>query len=159
MIDIVKQVCNAKAGCDVDSDTGWAPATEVKKGATATFRITVTNTGNVTLAPIQVSDPIAADCERVVTSLDPGQSVHYTCTMTGLTKAVTNVATATGQGVDPNGTPVGDPVTDTDTAKVTIDGDGLAYTGVELEPMLWLAGVLALLGIGGVAVARRRRNA
>ena len=72
----------------------------------------VTNTGNVTLTNVSVSDPLAPDCNETIGTLAPGASSGYTCTHT-VTAAFTNTATATGTW--PTGT-----VTDSDTAVVSL---------------------------------------
>jgi len=99
------------------------PALEVTKGAVETiydlagdilhYNITVENTGNVTITNIAVTDPNAdtgsINCSG--TELAPGES--FTCTAEhAVTQAdvdageVVNIAS--GNGLDPNGDPVGD---------------------------------------------------
>ncbi len=79
----------------------------------------VTNTGNVTLDPVNVDDPTAGPVTCPVTVLAPGASTTCTATYT-LTQVdvdagvVDNTATATG--TDPNDTDV----TDTDTVSTPI---------------------------------------
>jgi uncharacterized repeat protein (TIGR01451 family) len=68
----------------------------VTKGGTATFTITVTNTGDVTLTNVVVSDVLSPNCDRNVGTLTPGQSVTYTCTKPNVQSDFTNVAVATG---------------------------------------------------------------
>ncbi len=95
-------------------------------GQTATFTIKVTNTGDVALSGISVSDPLATNCSRSAGQIPtlfptPGtpNSFQYTCTVT-VTGDFTNVANASGQPSDSNGQPLPgtDPVTDDDTAVV-----------------------------------------
>jgi uncharacterized repeat protein (TIGR01451 family) len=113
--------------CDTDATTTpitRSPAIEIQKtpdtqlvaaGGTATFSITVTNTGNVTLTAVNVSDALAPDCDRAdLGSLAPGASTTYACTKTTVTAAFTNTAIATGTK------PGGGTVTDSDTAAVTV---------------------------------------
>ncbi len=87
-------------------------------GAVASFTLTVTNTGNVTLHNVVVTDPTADNPPGVVcpsTTLtvapDPGSSMVCTAQRT-VTQDLINVATATGEPT------VGPPVSDTDTAEV-----------------------------------------
>src|SRR5438093_5718408 len=74
----------------------------VASGGTATFTITVTNSGTVTLTNVTVSDPLSANCNRTkadipaLASLAPGDHVSYTCTRKNVTASFDNVATATG---------------------------------------------------------------
>jgi uncharacterized repeat protein (TIGR01451 family) len=89
-------------------------AQELNKGGTATFRITVTNTGNVTLHSVTVKDPRSAGCNRQLGSMARGKSKTYSCTQKNVTKGYTNVAIAVGTS------PTGRKVTDQDTARVSI---------------------------------------
>jgi uncharacterized repeat protein (TIGR01451 family) len=74
------------------------PASQtVAVGGTATFHITVTNTGDVTLSNVTVTDPLSTDCSRTLGTLAAGQSKSYSCTKSGVTAGFTNVATATGK--------------------------------------------------------------
>ena len=81
-------------------------------GQPATFTIVVTNTGDVALSGVTVSDVVAPNCNRAAGSIplllaSPAtpNSFTYTCTMT-VTGDVTNVATTVGQPSDNNGTPI-----------------------------------------------------
>ena len=66
-------------------------------GGTATFTITVKNTGDVTLTDVTVTDLRSPACNRTLGTLTVGQSKSYTCTQKNVTKAFQNVATATGK--------------------------------------------------------------
>jgi hypothetical protein len=95
-------------------------AQAISSNGTATFTITVTNTGNVTLNNVTVTDANTPDCAHTFASLAPGtaNAQSYTCTTSALTTGLTNLAEACG-------TPAaGDPtqVCDTDTAIVNIEG-------------------------------------
>ncbi|HEX9924870.1 MAG TPA: hypothetical protein VGD99_19595, partial [Anaerolineae bacterium] len=120
-------------GDDVsDTDTADVtvinPAIEVQKtpasqtivsGEDAIFNITVENTGDVDLTDIDVDD---AQCDSLIQDddgngdavLDVGESWTYTCTVDDVSADFTNSATATGTP------PIGDDVSDTDTADVTV---------------------------------------
>jgi uncharacterized repeat protein (TIGR01451 family) len=94
---------------------------QVVSGGTVTFTIRVTNTGDVALNPVAVSDPNAPNCNRAnVGPLTPGQGTSYTCSLTNVPADFTNVATATGTP------PVGPPVTDDDDAVVDVIGPNIA---------------------------------
>jgi uncharacterized repeat protein (TIGR01451 family) len=110
---------------DTGAVTAVAPATHpaitivknpksqtVASGGTATFTITVTNTGDVALTNVTVSDALSPNCNRTIGTLNPGQSVSYTCTRANVTASFNNVAVATG-------TAGGRTVTAQDTAPVT----------------------------------------
>ncbi|HYX75724.1 MAG TPA: hypothetical protein VE757_00985, partial [Gaiellaceae bacterium] len=84
----------------------------VTSGGTATFTITVTNTGDVALTNVTVNDPKSPNCSKNVGTLAPGQSTSYTCTKANVTASFDNVAVATGTAGDKT-------VTAQDTAPVT----------------------------------------
>jgi uncharacterized repeat protein (TIGR01451 family) len=68
----------------------------VAYNGTATFRITVTNNGNVTLTNVTVTDALSPNCNHSIGTLAPGQSVAYACMRPNVTADFTNVAVATG---------------------------------------------------------------
>ena len=90
----------------------------VAKGGTATFTITVTNTGDVTLTDVHVDDALSPNCNRTkadipaLASMAPGAAVTYTCTRPNVQANFDNVAIATGTP------PTGPNVTAQDTAPV-----------------------------------------
>jgi uncharacterized repeat protein (TIGR01451 family) len=92
----------------------------VANGGTATFTITVTNAGNVTLTNVTVTDPLSPNCNRTsaqipaLASMAPGATVTYTCTRPTVRANFDNVATATGTP------PSGPNVTASDTAPVKV---------------------------------------
>lgn len=66
-------------------------------GDTISFTITVTNTGDVTLAPITITDALSPSCTQVISSgLAAGSSSAYACAMTAGTTDIINTAIATG---------------------------------------------------------------
>ena len=86
---------------------------------TATFTITVANTGDVDLTGVTVTDPLAPACDTTVGDLAVGESSSFTCSLAGVTADFTN--TATVSGVDP----IGGNVSDSDTADVTVVEPGI----------------------------------
>ncbi len=102
-------------------------------GGTVTYTFTVTNTGNVTLTGVTVTDPLTGGAVTLdVTTLAPGDVANGTATYT-LTQAdvdageVENTASVTGTP------PTGDPVTDDDTFTTPLPADpsiALVKTGV-----------------------------
>ncbi len=97
-----------KATNGVDADE--APGVELIVGETATFTFVVTNTGNVPLADITVTDDVLGPI-CTVAGLDVGGSETCETTATVTEGQQQNVATATGQPIDPaTGEPIGDPV-------------------------------------------------
>ncbi len=94
-------------------------------GDTVVFEITVTNTGNVPLTNVAVSDVLAPGCSQMIGALAVGQSVTYQCYQPAVMASFVNVAVVTGTAPD------GDTVTDDDDAPVQVtdqdddeDGDG-----------------------------------
>lgn len=96
-----------------------ASASTVYEGDDVTYRYVVTNTGDVELRDVTVSDdrcgPVAYRSGDTDDDgrLDVTEEWRFTCT-TALTESTRNTATATG--TDPQGRPV----SDTDTARVTV---------------------------------------
>ncbi len=86
----------------------------IGQGGTAQFTITVTNTGDVTLSDVKVTDPLSPSCGRSLGTLAAGQSQHYSCTKTNVSSDFENVATATGKP------PTTAAVDATDQAHVTV---------------------------------------
>ncbi len=92
----------------------------IASGASANFTITVTNTGQLTLQNVTVSDPLAPNCNQspasisALGSMSPGASVTYNCSLGNVTQGFTNTATVSGLASN------GDTVTASDTAPVTV---------------------------------------
>ncbi len=84
----------------------------ITRGGTATFTITVTNTGDVALTDVKVTDALSPNCNRTIGTIAPGASVTYTCTRPNVTASFNNVAVVTGKAGATT-------VTDQDTAPVT----------------------------------------
>ena len=112
-------------------DADSAPGETVPAGSTLTFRYQVTNTGNVTLTNVTVTDQIivggsgvvAVTCPKNV--LTPGEVMNCSGTGTApLSGQYTNVGTVVGTGPNttgPTGTPVpGTTVTANNPANVTV---------------------------------------
>jgi uncharacterized repeat protein (TIGR01451 family) len=86
----------------------------VIEGETATFTITVTNTGNVALNNLTVSDPLVPACAKSQSALTVGEVLSYSCSLSTVVASFTNTATATAEWESST-------VTSTDTALVTVD--------------------------------------
>ncbi len=93
------------------------------QGGTASFEITVTNTGNIDLQNVVVSDPTAPACDNTIANLAIGETVTYTCNFSNVTASFTNVATLSAS------TPGGVSVSAVDESEVIMipdsDGDGI----------------------------------
>jgi uncharacterized repeat protein (TIGR01451 family) len=100
----------------------------VVAGASASFSITVTNTGNVTLSNVVVTDPLAPLCNRTIGTMAPGATTTYTCLSGPVTTGFVNVATATGTP-----TPGGGTVTDNDDAVVSTPTAQIAPTATSCQ--------------------------
>jgi hypothetical protein len=74
---------------------------DVAIGSTARFTVTVTNTGNTVLTNVTVTNSDVAACDRkpsqlpALASLDPGESVSYTCARTNVPSTFDNFFTVT----------------------------------------------------------------
>jgi uncharacterized repeat protein (TIGR01451 family) len=88
----------------------------------ATFRITVENSGNVTLHGVTVTDPVAPRCSRELDTMAPGTTKTYICTRPDVKADLTNFARAVGLS------PTGEQVADMDQA-VYVRRATLAFTG------------------------------
>ncbi|NKI35099.1 DUF11 domain-containing protein, partial [Wenzhouxiangella sp. XN79A] len=118
-----------KTGVLNDGGDGIADA-----GDTISYTFAVTNTGNVTITNITLTDPLVTVAGGPIPSLSPGAtdsttfSASYTLTQGDIDSGTfTNIATV--DGFDPNGTPVSD--SDTDTQPLTRLGSlSLLKTGV-----------------------------
>ena len=97
-----------KATNGVDADE--APGVELIVGETATFTFVATNTGNVDLADVSINDDVLGPiCGIENLAVGASETCETTATVTEGQQQ--NVATATGQPIDPaTGEPIGDPV-------------------------------------------------
>jgi uncharacterized repeat protein (TIGR01451 family) len=131
-------------------------------GDTVTYTYVVTNTGDTTLFNVSVDDDVIGHI-GVIAKLEPGQSVTLTkdFVLPAGDPAVTNVGTATGTDV------LGTKVSDDDDAFVTIvkaenpppATPPTAFTGSDAARLGLIAGVLLALGLLGIVLGRKRREA
>ena len=147
-IDVRKGPDNA------ESDEG-PDATNVPLGLDHTFWITVTNTGNVTLMNVIITDAVLPACDRdsnaiaALATMAPGDSVTYSCDATNITDQIDNeaMATATGstvQDMDPSTVFVISPTAQIgDTVYQDTNGNGTQNAG---EPGIEGAKVELLVG-------------
>ena len=142
-INSVYAICVAldplPAGIDITKTTDDS---EVSPGGTATFTITVTNTGQVPLTDVVVTDDQTPSCDfgagDMTTvpggafdgTLAVGESFSYTCTTDALSASFVNTADVVGVP------PAGPPVTDTDDEPVTVVETPLEGT-IEIVKQVW----------------------
>ncbi|GAA3939303.1 hypothetical protein GCM10022383_16620 [Microbacterium soli] len=145
----------AKAARIIDANGSGIAET----GESIEYSITVTNTGNVTITDVVISDPKLTDITpSSIASLAPGETVTATAAPYVVTAAdgargsVANVASA--QGTDPNGDPVG-----AQSPEVVTPTAGLAGTGSETPVALVGLAVMLLIGAGVLLIGRRRTAA
>ncbi|MGV8883435.1 MAG: DUF7507 domain-containing protein [Rhodoglobus sp.] len=140
----------------------------VTSGASVWWKFVVTNTGNVPLVDVVITDnPLGAPLE--VDDLQPGQSATYVVRQDNLTAGYKNVAVveATDPGVptDPD-VPTVTPPKDVDEAVVGVTPPTtagptvpvLVNTGLALGGSSLAAALLLLVG-GAIVIGNRRRNA
>ena len=89
---------------------------------TAYFTITVTNTGDIALTGVTVSDALAPDCDRSLGDLSAGANDSYTCSLANAVSDFTNGVVVTGSP------PVGSAVAAADTAYVEVVGPDVEIT-------------------------------
>jgi uncharacterized repeat protein (TIGR01451 family) len=130
-------------------------------GDTVTYTYVVTNTGDTTLYDISVDDDVIGHIGDIA-ELAPGDSVTLTkdFVLPSGNPEVTNVGTATGTDT------LGEQVSDDDDAFVTIvkaenppPPPPTAFTGSDAARLGLIAGVLVALGLLGLVLGRRRREA
>lgn len=102
---------------DIRKEAEGPDSRNFTSGSNVTFSIVVTNTGQLDLTMVTVTDPLASDCAMVIGNLASGASVSYDCTASNVTEDFTNIATVTGK----NG---GTMVMDSDPSSVTIVEQG-----------------------------------
>ncbi len=116
-INIDKRVQDPDTGDFVDTIPEQAPGTEL------TYQMVVTNTGEVALDNVAVTDPDLPNCDLTLPDqngandgvLDPGQIYTYTCTGTITADVNPNTASVTGDPTDGQ-----DPVDDDDDASAPL---------------------------------------
>jgi len=85
----------------------------VLPGESAELTVAVTNTGDIRLEKVRVSNTSAPDCAQSIGTMEPNQTFSYTCEVASVTAAITSRATVIGA-------PVNNPLV-VATASVTVD--------------------------------------
>jgi uncharacterized repeat protein (TIGR01451 family) len=107
-----------------DAGTGdFLDLTTIEPGGDVTFRIVVTNSGEVPLSGVDVNDALGPDCARgFLDILEPGDSfAAYTCVVSGVEAGFVNTATAAGTPVDDVGAQLAGDVSADDAATVAVE--------------------------------------
>ncbi len=100
-----------------------SPTTQrVEPGGTARFTVTVTNTGIVELTGVEVVDPDAPACNRVLGALAPGGTVSYACDLPDVRADLDGVITATATSTE------GETVVGTSRAAVVVNRPAMVVT-------------------------------
>lgn len=86
---VEKQVCSLEE-CEINGE-GWVEEGTIPFDSTASWKVTVTNTGGTAIENFEVTDELAA-CVSVETqgALTPGKSFSFTCSTENLRKDMTN---------------------------------------------------------------------
>lgn len=146
--ETISIVCAQPAAPGIAVDKSPISQTVITNGP-ANFTITVTNTGDVALANVTVSDPLVPACDNAIGTLPISGSVSYGCQDPGVTASYTNVVTVTGVYTV-------DQITVSDTASAFVNhvsptSVGLSGFGGNAEasllPFILLVVVLAGMGL------------
>jgi uncharacterized repeat protein (TIGR01451 family) len=102
-ISILKQVCGSEvaANCGSGGRGPWMHSVDIPEGDTAYWMVTVTNTGDVPLTDVTVSDILVPACDATGGTLAVGASMSTYCSLPNISVTVTNVATASFVGLLP----------------------------------------------------------
>jgi len=85
------------ADIDISKQAEGPDSRTFTSGSDIDFEITVTNTGEVDLTEVVVTDELVPGCAKTIGSLAVGETQSYTCTIKNVTEGFTNVAKVTGK--------------------------------------------------------------
>lgn len=112
---------------------GKDPATQtIRTGTDASFTITVTNTGDVDLSNVAVTDPATPACDSPIGLLPVGGIVTYSCDAVAVSAGFTNTATVSADG------PLGALAPVTASAVVTVDEATVTVDQATVAGRVWL---------------------
>ncbi|GLZ30150.1 hypothetical protein Lesp02_23400 [Lentzea sp. NBRC 105346] len=92
-LQVQKEICSSLTAADCGTGP-WVDTATLPKGATAHWRITVTNSGDVDLTGIVVNDPAEPSCVPAAFDLAKGASKVVYCSTANVTATKTNAVTA-----------------------------------------------------------------
>lgn len=93
---------------------------DVSAGDTAMFTVVISNTGNVELTNINISNSFVSDCDRTLDPIAAGRTISYSCEYPNVTATFVNQATVTSRD------PLNDMVSASDSAVVNLSSPTLA---------------------------------
>ena len=102
---------------------------QARTGQTITFTLAITNTGDITLTNVSVSDPLAASCERDIGDMAPNASHTYQCSA-AYDDDITNTATVKGKNIT-----TGESIEASDSARVDITPSTFIYDDTPTAPI------------------------
>lgn len=103
---------------------------EIAQGGTAQFAIKVTNSGDVPLTEVVVSDALSPNCNRNIGIMQPTDVEIYFCQQANVQESFLNVATASGRA--PNGVVINDK----DSALVNVDNPEVSIIKDTTTPII-----------------------
>ncbi|MFN2199222.1 MAG: hypothetical protein ACK2UW_24100, partial [Anaerolineales bacterium] len=84
------------ADIDIRKQAEGEDSRDIVSGSDVTYEIVVTNTGEVDLTGVEVTDAEAPGCANTIGDLAAGASVTYNCTVPAVTEGFTNTACVAG---------------------------------------------------------------
>lgn len=84
------------ADIDIRKQAEGPDSRDFVSGSDVTFEIVVTNTGEIDLTDVEVTDAEAPGCANFIGDLAAGASVTYSCTVPAVTEGFTNTACVAG---------------------------------------------------------------
>lgn len=88
---------------------------DVNAGDTAQFTVVITNTGNVSLSNIEVTNTFVSDCDRIVGTLEAGQVNTYSCQYPNVINSFLNLTQVSSTD------PLNDTISDNATTFVNVN--------------------------------------
>jgi uncharacterized repeat protein (TIGR01451 family) len=148
-IGILKQVCGTEVAtdCGAGGQGPWTSSVDIPEGDTAYWKVTVTNTGDIPLANVTVSDPLVPACDITGVTLAVGASLDTYCSLPDITAVVVNVAVASFAGELPPFPSSSAQVMDSPTTKASVAPvAGIATSGSSTDELVPVSEAPAVTG-------------